>query len=198
MAGNISFSDNNYEEAVALVACIIYSMCCADTDGNPYFAHACENNLNAPADMLARVGVMDEIDDGLSHKFGTGWKPGLALDIERHSCEPSQQDLILALLFFLDWSPSVLKTMCPISNEAMPALFEFHPSKHSTVQRNFHAWAIRRAGKWLLKQNMAVFVEGEGLAIEQQHAGHKILEPYWDNRQKMKMCVGNSESTLFP
>ncbi|MEO1662413.1 MAG: hypothetical protein AAFR51_15600 [Pseudomonadota bacterium] len=194
----LSVGQADYEALVEIVAVIAYSLCSEDSDGKAFLGHGCENNFNAFCDMLARLGVMKEHSSGLSHRFDDAWTPCRPLIVRRHSCEPGAEDLMLAAMFFVDWFPLAFGELAPTPDEKQPELFELEPDKLLSAQIEFRNWAVRKAGCWLLENDAALWVEGEGLAHAHQFEGHRILNPYWSHRREQKIRVGNSEDALFP
>ena len=200
MLETIKFNDEDFYEAADIIACIVFSNSSTDMGNRQQAAywHGCENNMHAPCDMLARLGVMSGRRGDMLHHFIGDWQPGSTLQIHRHPAEPSGEDLALAILFYADWFRGAFEDTSPRANVPMPDLFDLAISDLTAVRRTFHDWAVRRAGAWLLERKLAIWVTGEGLCLDTQLKEHKILDRYWQNRFEMAQSYGGDEVSLFP
>jgi hypothetical protein len=160
-----------------------------DADGTLVDVHFCENNLQAPCDMLARLGVLR--DNEVSHSFPADWSPLHATRLVRHAGEPTEADLLLGLMFYTEWFPS----------EA--ALSNRHPMGPAGERSSWKpvagdlVWAVQGACELLSKLKAGSWqANGEFWPRSAYSDGYDI-ELYWSSRNDMIRSLG-SETLLYP
>lgn len=127
------------------IALLIWLRCVDQGDGAPLFEHFNENGFDAPADMLTRLGLMEERRRG-EHAFTTRWRPGAPPSVTRTATSPTVFDLILGLLFLLNWDKAEAPRQADAPS-AMPPLPDLSDDRRfmGAGQIRFHRYAIKVA-----------------------------------------------------
>jgi hypothetical protein len=178
-----------YAALATQIARISWGRSECDGDGTLVDVHFCENNLQAPCDMLARLGVLR--DNEVSHSFPADWSPLHATRLVRHAGEPTEADLLLGLMFYTEWFPS----------EA--ALSNRHPMGPAGERSSWKpvagdlVWAVQGACELLSKLKAGSWqANGEFWPRSAYSDGYDI-ELYWSSRNDMIRSLG-SETLLYP
>jgi hypothetical protein len=137
-------NSDRYEDLATAVARILRSICDFEMDGHPAFTHANSNDLDAPCDMLARLGLMKE--HSVQHVFSRHWPLLQTAPLVRHAGEPSLNDLIRGLCLFVDWFPSV-----PRDAEPADVPTDFPDLGDRSQMDRFHKWSVQE-GRRLLEE----------------------------------------------
>lgn len=193
-------SQSNYEDIAVAIADVILSLSHDQglNDGKARFEHFCENNMNAPCDMLARLGIMTEARAGMEHCFTSDWRTGMSHPVQRHQGEPSLDDLFLALKFYSEWFPKVVsKDSFQIAGDR-PALPNFSGPYANESRTQFHHWAMQNVIELLLKANLGNWAEDGRFKLFKPFDEHRGLEKYWMTRSMMAKNLASGENGLYP
>jgi hypothetical protein len=182
-----------YAALATQIARISWGRSECDLDGTLRDVHFNENDLQAPCDMLARLGVLR--DNVVSHSFPADWSPLDEARLVRHAGEPTEKDLLLGLMFYTEWFPS----------EA--ALSNRHPMAPAGVGRRDGAcwkpiagdlvWAVQGACELLLKLKAGSWQANGEFWPRSAYSDSYKIELYWSSRNEMIRCLG-SEKLLYP
>jgi hypothetical protein len=137
-------NSDRYDDLATAIARILRSICDFEMDGHPAFTYANSNDLDAPCDMLARLGLMKE--HSVQHVFSRDWPLLQTAPLVRHAGEPSLNDLIRGLCFFVDWFPSV-----PRDAEHADVPTDFPDVGERSQQDRLHKWSVQE-GRRLLEE----------------------------------------------
>ncbi|WP_206241566.1 hypothetical protein [Novosphingobium terrae] len=166
----------SYEALATQIARIVWCHCYEKIGNQSAFFHFCENNLNAPCDMLARLGLME--DHEVAHAFIQPLSPLIQAPIQRHDKAPTQAEPLLGLTFLVHWKPreAALKhrgAMLSVSDQ------------QSTIERDdaalqkFHIWAVQGACELLHASAFGAWTEAGSFAMIALYADEDAIERYW-------------------
>jgi len=177
-----------YAALATQIARIAWGRSECDSDGTLVDVHFNENDLHAPCDMLARLGVLR--DNIVSHSFPADWSPLNEARLIRHVGEPTEGDLLLGLMFYTEWFPS----------EA--ALSNRHPifSRDRTCWKPVAGdlvWAVQGACELLLKLKAGSWQANGDFWPRSAYSDSYKIELYWTSRNEMIRRLG-SEKLLYP
>lgn len=186
----------DYGRAVDIIACVVFSLC-HHADGTPTYTHYSENNLNAPCDMLARLGLMSGLPRGAAHQFPV-WFPGESLPIIRHPGEPVAADLLLALAFYAQWFPHDSTYREPEANEPMPEADLTADNRWSEQRERFKVWSVRRVARLLAELNLGGWNSEGTFRLPAPFGDVLDIEYYWYSRSRVVGKFGGNEGALYP
>lgn len=193
-------SSPTYENLVSIIANVIIGLSHDDSvgDGVARYQHFCENNLNAPCDILQRLGVMVETPGGMGHSFRPSWVAGDDVTICRHSGEPAIEDLYIAIKFYADWFPKHVTRTSINPNRLRPPR-PFFTGTYSTPERKaFFEWAMECVINELVKVRAGRWSNKDKFVLNESFYGHKGLEDYWRRRSEMVQKFGGDECSIYP
>jgi hypothetical protein len=183
-----------YAALATQIARIAWGSSECDGDGTLVNVHFGENDLHAPCDMLARLGVLR--DNDVSHSFPAGWSPLNAAPLVRHAGEPTENDLLLGLMFYTEWfrSEAALSNRHPMA----PAGGEFHDRTcWKPVAGRDLVWAVQGACELLLQLKAGSWQANGDFWPRSAYSDGYRIELYWSSRNDMIRCLG-SETLLYP
>lgn len=183
-----------YAALATQIARIAWSFSECEPDGTLRNLHCNENNLQAPCDMLARLGVLR--GSGVGHSFPANWSPSNEARLVRHAGEPTEKDLLSGLMFYVEWFPR------------QAALANRHPMALAGVELRDHArwnpvagrdlvWAVQGACELLLKLKAGSWQADGAFWPRSAYSNGYDIELYWSSRHEMIRRLG-SERLLYP
>ena len=187
-------SPESYEAIATQIARILWAMCSEEINRLRYFHHLNESNLDAPCDMLERLGLLAS-HGYVSHYFVSDWSPFSRAPFIRHVGEPSEHDLLLALTFYVHWFP----------NEAAArhrglAIVSSHPpdlAYNDPAAVRYRVWAVQGACKLLVKLSLGTWESDGAFLVHAPYSSDEGIAAYWGNRSAMIQRLG-SEVRLYP
>ena len=176
------------------IARILWGLCGEEIDGKLVYFHACENNLNAPCDMLARLGLMR--DCGVSHCFASDWSPFDEAVLIRHAGEPTGDDLVSGLTFYTEWFPDD----AAIRNRGRLVLVDANlgdRTRWTPACARYRTWAVQGACDLLAKLDVGSWQANGVFSPSGRYSDITDLDLYWHSRNEMIRRLG-SEKLLYP
>jgi hypothetical protein len=183
-----------YAALATQIARIVWGLCDEENEGKFEYVHFCENNLNAPCDMLVRLGLMR--DCGVSHCFVSDWSPFDEAVLIRHAGEPTEDDLVLGLMFYTEWFPddaAVRNRGCVIPVDTNLG----DRTRRTPASARYLTWAIQGACELLAKLDVGSWQANGAFAASGPYSSDIDLELYWQSRSEMVRLLG-SEKLLYP
>jgi hypothetical protein len=183
-----------YAALATQTARILWGLCDEENEGKLEYVHFCENNLNAPCDMLARLGLMR--DCAVSHRFVSDWSPFHQAVLIRHAGEPTADDLLLGLTFYTEWFPDE----AAFGNRGCVASVDVKlgdRTRRTPAGERFRTWAVQGACELLAKLDAGSWQANGAFAPSGPYSNGVDLERYWHSRSEMVRRLG-SEKMLYP
>jgi hypothetical protein len=187
-------SEGTYTALATQIARILWGLCDEENDGKLTYAHFCENNLNAPCDMLARLGLMR--DGVVSHCFVSDWSPFDEAVLLRHAGEPTADDLISGLSFYTEWFPDD----AAIRNRGQVVLVDpdlGDRTRRTPAGERYRTWAIQGACELLVKLEVGSWQANGVFCPSGPYSESSHLDLYWQSRNEMIRRLGG-EKLLYP
>jgi hypothetical protein len=180
-----------YQTAATQLARIMWVLCEQSPDGTLLYLHASENNLDAPCDMLARLGVMKELRQ-VQHVFVRAWSPFTEVPLIRHAGEPTLDDLVLGLAFYTEWFPEEAKqrNASPVTPFGLDI---GDRTKITPASERYLIWAVQGACDVLIKLNAGGW-QPNGIFLPK---GDPDIETYWATCRTRAQQLGD-EKLLYP
>lgn len=187
-------SSESYEAIATQIARIFWGMCSHEINGRRYFYHANENNLDAPCDMLARLGLLDMQSD-VAHCFVSDWSPFTEAPLIRHAGEPSEHDLVLALTFYTHWFPDEAAAR----HRGLAIVSSYSPDQayNDPAVVRYRVWAVQGACKLLEQLGLGTWGNHGAFMPHAPYSSDDDIASYWANRSAMIQRLG-SEMLLYP
>ena len=195
---------STYAKLAVQIARISWARACATCmdevgeDGGLMDVHFNENNLGAPCDMLARLGVMRDLE--VSHSFPANWSPLDEVKLSRHAGEPTENDLILGLSFYVRWcsseaelhnrypaGPAIVST--PVEQTSRKSVRE----RNAVWQRNL-IWAVQGGCELLSLLNAGAWDAAGNFSPRPEYDD---TDEYWRSRQDMIVRCGGANN-IYP
>lgn len=186
--------DKTYAALATQIARILWGLCDEESDGKLVYVHFCENNLNAPCDMLSRLGVMR--DCAVSHCFVSDWSPFDEAVLIRHAGEPTADDLILGLTFYTEWFPDD----AAVRNRGRVVAVDTYlgdRTRWTPALARYRTWAVQGACDLLAKLNVGSWQANGAFLPSGAYSNGIDLDLYWTSRTEMSRRLG-SEKPLYP
>lgn len=185
----------NYDRFVRQIARILWGMCDHETEDVRGFCHCNENNLNAPCDMLARLGIMH--GGTVSHRFVANWSPFGETPSTRHAGEPTAQDLWLGLTFLIEWCPQEA-ALSKRGQVVVGIETDFGDlSRLTTARIRYRIWAVQGACELLHSLALGAWSDDSTFRICDPDSTADDIEDYWSSRNEMIRQLGRVE-LLYP
>jgi hypothetical protein len=187
-------ADKTYTALATQIARILWGMCDYEMEGKLAYCHFCENNLNAPCDMLVRLGLMRDCE--VAHCFVSDWSPFDEAILIRHAGEPAENDLISGLAFYTLWFPDE----AALRNRGQLVLVDTNlgdRTRRTPAGERYRTWAIQGACDLLAKLNVGSWQANSAFCPSAPYSNEIDLERYWNSRNEMIRRLG-SEKLLYP
>jgi hypothetical protein len=175
-----------YGALATQIARIMRGLCDYEIAGRPAFYHCHENNMDAPCDMLARLGVMK--DETVAHSFAPDWSPFSEAMLARHPGEPSSSDLVLGLAFLAESFPDDARRR----NAACCVATDLEDRSKAAASR-YRNWALQGACNLLIRLEAGSWRQ-DGRFLPK---GDFDIESYWQSRLICARRLGD-EKLLYP
>ncbi|MBR1209742.1 hypothetical protein [Bradyrhizobium sp. JYMT SZCCT0180] len=189
-----NYSDRTYAGLATQIARILWGLCDAEIEGKLVYFHACENNLNAPCDMLARLGLMRDWE--VSHCFASDWSPFNEAALIRHPGEPTGDDLLLGLMFYTEWFPN----NAAFRNRGRVAGVDVSlddRARRTPAGERYLTWAVQGACELVMKLDAGSWQANGVFSPSGPYLDSTDLDLYWHSRNEMIRRLG-SEKLLYP
>ncbi|QGM44593.1 hypothetical protein [Methylocystis heyeri] len=179
-------AESIYGALATQIARIMRGLCDYEIAGRPSFHHCSENNMDAPCDMLARLGVMK--DETVAHSFAPDWSPFSEAMLARHPGEPSSSDLVLGLAFLTESFPDDARRR----NAACCIATDLEGGSKAAASR-YRIWALQGACNLLMRLEAGSWNQ-DGRFLPK---GDFDIESYWRSRLICARRLGD-EKLLYP
>ncbi len=184
----------NYDNFARQIAQILWGMCDHEANGARAFYHASENNLDAPCDMLARLGIISA--EAVSHRFPANWSPFEETTFSRHPGEPTARDLWLGLTFLIHWFPQ--EAASSKRGQAIGVETDFGDlSRLTPAWKRYQIWAVQGACELLRTLSLGAWNDDGTFRICDPCFTPESIEAYWSSRNEKVRQLGQVE-LLYP